>query len=292
MIVDAHHHIWRRADLPWLLGPTRPRIFGPYDAIKRDYLMADFQADLAGTGVCKSVYVQANWAPNWFLDEARWVASVAADTGWPHAQVAFCDMTQDDARPDLDKLARVPLVRGIRHQLHWHENPLYRFATGPDTVALAQVIANASALAGYDFVFELQIFERQIENALVLVEACPDVTFVVQHALMLEDTSEAGLTRWQSALGRLAGRPNAVCKLSGLGTFKRALDPEHIAFVTAEALAAFGPERCLWGSNFPIERLWTSYPALLSAHRAALADHPVEARTAVLSGTAERVYRV
>jgi hypothetical protein len=62
-IVDAHHHIWRQADMPWLSGPMLPRIFGPYAAIRRDYLIDEFLEDLAGTGVVKSVYVQANWPP-------------------------------------------------------------------------------------------------------------------------------------------------------------------------------------------------------------------------------------
>jgi predicted TIM-barrel fold metal-dependent hydrolase len=64
-IVDAHHHIWRQTDLPWLLGPSQPRIFGEYDAIKRDYPIAEYLDDIAGSNVEKSVYVQANWAPNW-----------------------------------------------------------------------------------------------------------------------------------------------------------------------------------------------------------------------------------
>ena len=64
-IIDAHHHIWRQADLPWLLGPEQPRIFGPYKAIMRDYLIDDFLDDIKGSGIEKSVYVQANWAPNW-----------------------------------------------------------------------------------------------------------------------------------------------------------------------------------------------------------------------------------
>ena len=76
-IIDAHHHIWRQADLPWLLGPEQPRIFGPYKAIMRDYLIEEFLDDIKGSGIEKSVYVQANWAPNWFADEAAWVQSVA-----------------------------------------------------------------------------------------------------------------------------------------------------------------------------------------------------------------------
>src|SRR5690606_31855182 len=117
-IIDAHHHIWRQADLPWLLGPTQPRIFGAYDAIKRDYPIEEYLEDIAGSGVEKSVYVQANWAPNWAGAEDAWVQETADRTGWPHAIVGYCDMTVADARPALDRLAQDPLMRGIRQQHH------------------------------------------------------------------------------------------------------------------------------------------------------------------------------
>ena len=68
-MIDAHHHIWLQKDLPWLLGPEVPRIFGAYGAIKRDYRIEEYLADLGKAGIEKSVYVQANWAPNWFADE-------------------------------------------------------------------------------------------------------------------------------------------------------------------------------------------------------------------------------
>ena len=110
-IIDAHHHIWRQSDLPWLQGPTQPRIFGDYDPIKRDYPIEEFLADIAGTGVEKSVYVQANWAPDRGQDEAEWVQATADRTGWPHGIVAYCDMTVADARPALDRLATMPLLR-------------------------------------------------------------------------------------------------------------------------------------------------------------------------------------
>lgn len=290
MTIDAHHHIWRRADLPWLLGPTRPRIFGAYDAIKRDYPIAEYLADISGTGVEKSVYVQANWSPNWFADEVAWVSRVAEEAGWPHAIVGFCDMRQEDARRDLDRLAAFPLVRGVRHQMHWHVNPLYRFAAGPEIVAGEAVRRNVAALADYGFVFELQVFPGQLEPALRLVEACPQTIFVLQHAGMLQDLSEEGRAEWQDALARLAGHDTVVCKLSGLGTFIRRNDPDHIAAVAEAALAAFGAERCLWGSNFPIEKLWTDYPSLIAAHREAIAERPEAERGAVFAATAERVY--
>ena len=71
-IVDGHHHIWRQADLPWLVGPMQPRIFGPYEAIRRDYPIKEYLDDLKGSGVTRSVYVQTNWPSGQFEDEAAW----------------------------------------------------------------------------------------------------------------------------------------------------------------------------------------------------------------------------
>src|SRR4029077_13972725 len=84
-IVDGHHHIWRQADLPWLVGPMQPRIFGPYEPIRRDYAIEDYLSDISGAGVVKSVYVQTNWPKEGFEDEARWVQQTADRAGWPHA---------------------------------------------------------------------------------------------------------------------------------------------------------------------------------------------------------------
>ena len=68
-IVDAHHHLWRKADLPWLSGPMLPRIFGEYEAIRRDYLIEEFRQDMEPCGVVRSVYVQTNWPQAGALDE-------------------------------------------------------------------------------------------------------------------------------------------------------------------------------------------------------------------------------
>ena len=86
-IVDAHHHIWRQADLAWLSGPMQPRIFGPYEPIRRDYPIAEYLADLAGSGVTRSVYVQTNWPNDRFEDEAAWVQETANDT-WMAARAS------------------------------------------------------------------------------------------------------------------------------------------------------------------------------------------------------------
>jgi len=290
-IVDAHHHIWRQADLPWLAGPMQPRIFGPYAPIRRDYPLAEYLDDIERCGVVRSVYVQTNWAKPQFEDEAAWVQHIADETGWPHAIIAYADFGVDDVRPQLDRLTRYALVRGVRMQLHWHENPLYRFAARADLCADPTIRRNVARLAEYDWSFDLQVFAPQMAEAAGLAEACPDVTFVLQHAGMLEDLSPAGRATWRAGMARLAICPNVVTKLSGLGTFIHRNDAVHIAEIVGEAISMFGADRCLFGSNFPIEKLWTSYRDLVGAYLDAVKSNPSH-RDAILRDTATRVYRL
>ncbi|NND18302.1 MAG: amidohydrolase family protein [Silicimonas sp.] len=291
-VVDAHFHVWRQADLPWLIGPMQPRIFGAYEAIRRDYPMSEYLDDIVGTGVSKSVYVQANWPTEKAENEAAWIESLIAETGWPHGLVAYADMTVDDVRPALDRLSRFPHLRGIRQQFHWHENPTYRFAPHADLCRDPVVHKNVARLAEYGLAFDLQVFDDQMAGASELAGACPDVTFVLQHSGMLEDLSDDGRARWRNAMAQLAKRPNVVSKLSGFGTFQHRLDPDLIGWLTTETVAMFGADRCLWGSNFPIEKLWTDYAALIEAHRAAAGGLSAAEQDAIFNNTAARVYRL
>jgi predicted TIM-barrel fold metal-dependent hydrolase len=291
-IVDSHFHIWRQADLPWLSGPMQPRIFGPYEAIRRDFPMSEFRAGAEAAGVSKCVYVQANWPVANAEAEVAWVESVALETGWPHGIVGYADMSVADARPALDRLSRYPRMRGIRQQLHWHENPLYRFAASADLCRDPNVIRNIGHLAGYGWSFDLQVFASQMEGAAELARACPDVTFILQHAGMLEDLSDAGRAAWRKGMGRLAREPNVVSKLSGFGTFIHRNDAAHIGWLISETVGLFGAERCLFGSNFPIEKLWTDYSSLVSAHRAGAGGLSSAEQAAIFHDTACRVYRL
>lgn len=291
-IIDAHHHIWRQADLPWLNGPSQPRIFGEYDPIKRDYPIEEFLDDVGGSNVEKSVYVQANWAPNQGEAEAAWVQETANRAGWPHAIVGYCDMSVEDARPALDRLAKYPLMRGIRQQLHWHKNQQYRFAQRADLGSDPNVQRNVGYLADYGWVFDLQVFAGQMESACELAEACPKVTFVLQHAGMLEDLSDQGRAYWKAQMRKLAKNQNVTSKLSAFGTFIHRNDTPHIERILHDTVEIFGAERCLFGSNFPIEKLWTSYRELVGAYLRAASDLSAAKQKAIFYDTAKRVYRL
>lgn len=291
-IIDAHHHIWRQADLPWLVGPMLPRIFGPYEPIRRDYLIDEYLADIAGSGVVGSVYVQANWAPAEAEAEVAWVQSVADRSGWPHGIVGYADLMADDVQPALDKLMRHPRLRGVRMQLHWHDNEMYRFASRPDLADDETFRRNFAALAERGLSFDLQVFAGQMEGAARLAADFPGTTFILQHAGMLEDRSDQGRAAWLGGMEKLAAQPNVVSKLSGLGTFIHRNDAEHIAFVVGETVGLFGAGRCLFGSNFPVEKLWTDYGRLVAAYRKAIAAYPEADQRAIFHDTAARVYRL
>ena len=291
-VIDAHHHIWIQADLPWLSGPMVPRIFGPYEPIRRDYSIEEYIEDIAGSGVVKSVYVQANWAPAHAEDEVAWVQRNADETGWPHAIVGYADLLAEDARPALDRLKRHPLLRGIRMQLHWHDNEQYRFAKRADLCDHLVFRRNISVLSDYGLSFDLQVFAPQMEGAARLAADFPRTTFILQHAGMLEDLSETGRAAWREGMTRLATEPNVFSKLSGLGTFIHRNDPGHIAWISRETVSLFGAERCLYGSNFPIEKLWTDYASLIEAYHSALAGYSEAEQRAMLHDTASRVYRI
>jgi predicted TIM-barrel fold metal-dependent hydrolase len=291
-VIDSHFHVWRQADLPWLSGPMQPRIFGPHEAIRRDYPMSEYLADLASSGVEKSVYVQANWPVDRAVEEAAWIETLGLETGWPHGLVAYADMTVADARPALDRLTRFPRLRGIRQQLHWHENALYRFASRPDLCADPALRRNVARLADYGLVFDIQVFAGQMAGAADLAASCPRVTFVLQHAGMLEDLTPTGRAAWRAGMALLAAQPNVVAKLSGFGTFIHRNDADHIGRLIVETVALFGADRCLWGSNFPIEKLWTSYNALLDAHRRGAGGLSDAEQDAIFFNTARRIYRL
>jgi L-fuconolactonase len=291
-VIDSHFHIWRRDDLPWLNGPMVPRIFGPYEPIRRDYPIAEYRGELQGQEVAKAVYVQTNWAKGDFEREVAWVSDTSRETGWPHAIVGYADMTVEDVRPQLDRLKAYPMVRGVRMQLHWHEVAEYRFAPGPDQVLDPVVRRNVARLANYGYSFDLQLFPAQMRDGAELVAENPKTDFILTHCGMLVDDRPETVAAWKAGLNHFAGLPNLSAKLSGLGTFVHRNDPALISLVVDGGMEILGSERLMFGSNFPIEKLWTTYGELLSAHRAAMARHGEKAVADVFHGTAARVYRL
>lgn len=291
-IVDAHHHIWRLERTPWLSGPPVPRIFGSYDAIRRNYPIEEYAADAGPHGVTMSIHVQANVVPGGETEEVEWATSCGARAGLVQGVVAFADLTAPDVGDTLDRQMDVPTLRGVRQQLHWHPEPAMRYAPAPDQMLRPDWQRGLREVTARGLLFELQVYPDQYDNALRLVDAFPDTTFVLLHAGMLEDRSPDGVVAWRQGLVRFAARHNVFVKLSGLGTFTRRCHIEQWRPVIETTIDAFGPDRCMFGSNFPIEKLWTSYAELIKVFRASLQRYSNAEQHQILHDVAVRVYRL
>ena len=249
-------------------------------------------SDISSTGVVKSVYVQTNWPRERFEDEAAWVQRTAEATGWPHAIVAYADFSVDDVRPQFDRLARYPLVRGVRMQLHWHENPLYRFAARADLATDPTVQRNVAQLADYGWSFDLQVFAPQMPGGADLAEACPESD--VRPAARRD--AGGSLARGPRRMARRHGAAGGVpeCRLQALG-------PRHVP--ASQRPRAYRRSRARDGRDirrgslpvrleFPdrkaVDALWRARRRLSQGRGSAAAEQ----RDAILHDTAMRVYRI
>jgi predicted TIM-barrel fold metal-dependent hydrolase len=290
MIIDAHHHIWRKNDLPWLRDEPQPRIFGEYASIRRDYPIEEYLADIQAQKVAKSVYVQTNWTPLDGVKEVAWVQAVADRSTHLNAIVGYADLGSPNVEETLAEQRQFNRFRGIRQQLHWHTNSQYRFASRPDLMNDSGWRRGFSLLEKFGLIFELQVFAHQMRDGAALAAAFPGIKIVLEHAGMLEDRSREGWERWREGMRQLAKEQNVYVKLSGLGTFERTCSKELMRPVILETVEMFGPSRCMFGSNFPIEKIWTSYAELLAAYQSVLADFSLPERNQIMGNTAATVY--
>jgi predicted TIM-barrel fold metal-dependent hydrolase len=291
-IIDAHHHIWRLARTPWLNGPAVPRIFGDYSALRRDYPADEYVAVARRCGVEQSVYVQINVAAGEEVEEVQWVQATADARRYPHGIIGFADLASADLSATLDRQSACRNFRGIRQQLHWHENPAYRFAARPDLMNDAAWRRGLALLGERGLLFELQVFASQMADAARLAAAFPRITFVLLHAGMLEDTSAGGWSSWRAGMEKLAAEANVMVKLSGLGTFSHRCAVALWQPVVRETIGLFGAERCMFGSNFPIESLWTTYDRIVAVMRECIAHCSDAEQRAIFHDNAKRVYRL
>ena len=132
-IIDPHHHLYdlKTGNYPWLQGPMLERVFGDYSAIRQDYLIENFLADIKNQNVVKTVHLQVEYDHNDPVAETRWLQSVADKHGYPHGIVGFADLSSQNVQEILEAHLEFPNVRGIRQCLNFHRDPVKTFIDSP-----------------------------------------------------------------------------------------------------------------------------------------------------------------
>lgn len=278
--IDAHHHLWDVDvyDYPGLANPNSP--------LARHYGVDDFLADAANCSLAKSVHVQGEIDRAQTVAETAWLQSIANEHGVPHGIVAYAPLQDPRVDEVLRAHARYANLRGIRQILNPDQCERSDYLTDPAWQA------GYARLANYDLSFDLQALPEQFDDAAALIATHPEIPVVVNHTGMPRDQSPAGLERWRRGMRRLAGLPHVSAKISGFGMFDANWTTERIRPLVLETIDIFGVDRCLFASNFPVDKLWATYDRTIGAFHAITADFSPAERRMLFHDNAERIYRL
>lgn len=295
-VLDAHHHIiwdWE-TNYPWLNRPMRPMIFGDdWSGMKKDYLIGDLLTDFATHDVKKSVHVQANFDMSRPVDETSGLQGFADETGFPQGIVAYADLTDPNLETILDAHMAYPNTCGIRQQVYWHPgNEYWRYVERQDFCLSTSFRRGLAMLGDRNLTFDFQGYPQQFADLAMLARENQDVRFCLVHAGMLTSLDAGKVDEWRDALRALLPLDNIWIKVSGLNTYSRKLDEPMMDLVSNTVLDMFGPDRCFFGSNFPVEGMWTSFDAYTATQKKVLADRSEVENEKFFWSTAEAFYRI
>jgi predicted TIM-barrel fold metal-dependent hydrolase len=280
-VVDAHVHLWDPANTAWYpyLGkPPKGATAG--EGMYRRFDADTYRAESADWNVEKFVNVAAATGPN-SIDETIELDRTAPDQGGPTAIIGGLPPTDStaDAVALIDRQLQAPRFRGVR-PMGPLTNPV------PDHAVLNE-------LQDRNLVFELMAHPDLLEEAAVKLAAVPDLSIVVEHTGWPRTNSDEERALWQKGITALAAiGDNVVCKLSGLSMPFQSMSVDSFAPWLEFALETFGPDRCIFASNFPVDSAAGSFDDLYTTFAAVTAGLDEDDRDKVFAATAERVYRI
>jgi len=278
VIVDAHHHFWdpATADYPWLTDELA--------AIRRAFGPADLAPLVAAAGIDATILVQTRSS----LAETETFLAIAAQTPFVQGVVGWVDLTGPAVGDTIDRLRAGPggeRLVGIRHQAHDEPDPAW--------LARPDVRRGIRAVGDAGLVYDLLVRARELPAARDIVAALPDVRFVVDH--LAKPAIRAGADpAWSDAVRTFRGLPNAWWKVSGLVTEAdwQTWRTDDLAPFVDQVLEVAGPDRLLFGSDWPVCLLAAGYPEVLMTARGLIAGLSIDEQAAILGRTAARVYRL
>lgn len=270
--IDSHQHFWRfdAARDGWITDDMR--------AIRRDFLPPSLEPLLASNGIGGCVAVQADQS----LDETRFLIDLARRHPFIKGVVGWVDLRSPRLEASLDEFRADPLFRGVRHVAQ---------AEGDDFLEREDVIRGISRLARSGLTYDILIVERQLPAALALTSRLPDQRFVLDH-LAKPRVKDQTIEPWATTIRELARRPNVFCKVSGLVTEAdwHQWRPADLRPYLDVVFDAFGPDRLMWGSDWPVCLVAAPYERVLGTVVEYVSALSVTERDAVLGGTAAKCY--
>jgi L-fuconolactonase len=288
-IVDAHHHVWDLSvrDQPYLDQPE----LAP---LRRNFVLSDLEPEAAAQGVTSTVVVQTVTEP----DETPEMLALAAGSNLIAGVVGWVDLQAPGTADAIGALRELPggdFLVGIRHPV--------LIEPDPDWLTRPAVLRGLADVAAAGLVYDVVTMPTHLHAAVAAAEATPQLTFVLDHLGNPEIGTEVDAS-WAGAFAAFAALPNTVGKLSGFlgepapgpagttGTPPPADQIEHLRPYYEIALAGFGPQRLMFGSDWPVSTMTVGYSGVHAAARSLTAGLSPAEKAAIFRETAQRTYRL
>ena len=270
--IDAHHHLWQysAAEYGWIDDSMAE--------LRRDFLTEDLKRELAAAGVDGSVVVQARQSD----EETQWLLALARETPQILGVVGWADIAAEDFEARAEQLAVEPQLVGLRHVVQAEPDGFL------DGTAFNRGIR---AMQRKRLVYDILIYERQMEEATRFVDRHPEQIFVLDH-IAKPKIAAGELEPWRTRMIELARRPNVCCKVSGMVTEAnpKSWTPAELRPYLDTVVKAFGPQRLMAGTDWPVCLVGTSYKGWWDLLRGYFAGFSENERASIFGGCAMKTY--
>ncbi|WFA87328.1 amidohydrolase family protein [Paenibacillus amylolyticus] len=275
MKLDAHQHFWEynAAEYGWIGEEMK--------AIRQSFLPEDLEPLLVQSGLDGCIAVQARQS----LTETEWLLQLTDQHECIKGVVGWVDLCSDEVRNQLELFASNPYLKGVRHVIQ--DEPDLKYVLREDFQR------GISLLKEYDLAYDLLVSKEQLPYAVELVKAFPEQRFVLDH-LAKPDIKSGILSPWKEALESLAAQPNAYCKLSGMVTEADWANwtPKDFTAYLNIAIEAFGAERLMFGSDWPVSNVSAPYSEVFGLIISHINGLPILDQQMILGGTCATFYQI
>jgi predicted TIM-barrel fold metal-dependent hydrolase len=283
--VDTHFHLHDmkhpKLRYGWLEPEATHGFLTDTDPLKAQrYRIKDYLAETRFANVPKAIHVQAAVDTPDPVAETEWLQAFADETGYPNAIVAECHLARPDAAKVLDRHLAFANVRGIRNfgEGRYLVDPGWR--------------RGFAQLGPRNLVSCIDTRVERASDLLDLARAFPDTVICVDHCAIPMERDAESFRRWRAAMALMAEAPNATMKISGLGMRDPLWTVESIRPYVIGSIEAFGVDRVVFGTNWPVDRMFSSYSDVVDAYAEIIAAFPLNERVKMFSGNAERIFRI
>jgi predicted TIM-barrel fold metal-dependent hydrolase len=265
----------------WLEPYSIHGFLGNIDAIKaQHYWIEDYIAEIRFANVPKAIHVQAALGIPDPANETKWIQAFADKTGYPHGIVAECHLADPDAAQVLERHMHYANVRGVRD-----------FGNGRYLVD-GSWRAGFKHLRRHNLVSCIDTRIQHFDDLIDLAAAFPDTMICVDHCAIPEARDDNYFKRWSVAMRALARADNVVMKISGLGMMDRLWTIDSLRPWVLGSIEAFGVGRVVFGTNWPVDRMFSSYPDLVNAYAKIISGFTRDEQLAMFSHNAEKLFRI